>query len=223
MNTYLIIASASAFAFSSIVDVISLYARSACAAVSKNAIGGHAALVISLLNRGFITIYLLSIALLVDNGVEWSILVQSFGYSLIISGIAIYLIAIQRQKIYHLIWWLYKIKKIENYLKFAHQDIKLDKRSAVSYFVYKVNAIGLTVPFILASINQDYRASLTQVGAIINMLSTIVNTVYLERKIAYGFESEDKKTSEIIIFRIIQGRIFALLSAGVLYIIISKI
>jgi hypothetical protein len=220
MNDVILILATVGLIMSNISDIVSLFARCACAIVQKNALGGHASMVVSLFNRFFVTIYLLGTAFLIDKGIDTTKLLVSFGVSLLLAGLIMYVLSLNAVSIYKLFWRFYSFE-VKNEIIFGKKESRNKIVSCSSFFVYIVNSVGLTIPFVLASFNPEYRAALTQVGALINVFSTLVNTIYIEKNIANIFENSVAMDSNNLVSLITISRANALICIGVFYIVIS--
>ena len=180
-----------------LMDTFQVLLRALSGLANAPVLGAHLGSVVMLLNRAATAVALILIGYMVDTGVPARSMLALYALVAILLGSS-HGLFLQKKLLFKLV--LYACKTFYNksldrrWIRRALRTIEGRRRSKTQVAIVLVCALGLVgflIPSILAADHPLYRATLMQTGFVINSSASILNVLYIERRISMIIHSGD--------------------------------
>lgn len=216
------------YAFSFLLDSLTLCARYGASVTRRNAVGGYFSQVILLGSRLSVVLLMPASAMLVDMHTDWHSMMILFGMSAFASSVMLLIIYVKRSSVVSYFSGLAEkfisgdgsggvVLTDAKKKRWAETNIQQSLFMLV-FVVCFINSLGLSVPMIMAGFFVNWKTAISHTGSIVNAVSTIINTLYLEAVLARSFElHHDHSSTDHVISTFLLARAFSLLFTALLY------
>jgi hypothetical protein len=187
-------------------------------AIDKESLGMFYITMVMLGTRLGASLYFPAGAFLVDSGLDYSFILTIFIISTLFTSVVFYLMSAKT---------VFIVNKIG--MKFSTDKISITPyKSSKLKLVYSLpiffNGLAVVVPLCIATFFPDYRATIIQMGFVVNSIGTIMNVFIIEKYIAQSLQNSVEFGStaikEILKARAI-GLLLVVLVIGLLSFIIT--
>lgn len=174
------------------IEIIAIYIRVSGGLFQAPHLANHLAVVTLLFGRAATAVSLVGIGWALDNAVPPKTLAILYGLFLTILSISLLWSILNKSMIDGLIVNALGCNNIKPPSSTENPKVNIDKKFIVYNVLIGIFLVfGFCVPSMLASLYNEYRATLLQLGFLFNSFATLLSAFYLERRIAIALH-EDK-------------------------------
>lgn len=164
-------------------ESLTLIIRLAFKSFNKESLGMYYITLVMLGTRIGASLYFPAGAFLVDTGIGYIFIMKIFILSTILIIVVLYIFS---KKVNAIIDFISEMLRLDSSLIIDNNTRQLKLIYSVPIFF---NALAVIIPLSIATLYPDYRATIIQLGFVVNSIGTVMNVFIIEKYIAESLQS----------------------------------